>query len=377
MGYRRLTTAAFEMTRSSVAREGGSATHRGEQRHREGRGLDPLVDPKGFGVIRRSINRVEKKAGGFELLVGQAILKETMFDTTGSMGGNIELAFGALPRSYNLLHEVDGAPLSRYDLQIINAMFGDVSDNYVLCRSQAEMDEKIAEQLRLMVPEKDGGDIEEDPQYGLFGAAYLTAADIVRCGLKSYHFNVTDAPGRLTLDAKTLKRVFGDEVFDHVKENGHDIDAKQIPDTQQVVVDLLKKSHAFMIQVGRKSDATRFWRNIYGNDRIVIVPDVTYLPEVEAAIVGLTEGTIDLQGVIGFLRENAQMSQANAVMIREAVSSIPLRAQADLPNFAKVPLKGDIFAKKGDVWPIGQTDEVKPVKPAKSGGSGGKIKIWL
>lgn len=368
MGARRLTEAAYTAMYHEVAKEGGTATHRGEQRHSEGRGLDPLVDPKGFGAIRRSIDRVERTDKGFKLLVGLAMLQETLFDTTGSMGNNVELAFKVLPKSYRLLYEVDGAPLCRYDLQIINAIFGDVSDNYVLCRSQAEMDEKIADQLRSMVPEHRGGDADEDPQYGLFGAAYLTAASIVLRGLKSYHFTVTDARGRPTLNVSTLKRVFGDEVFDHVKENGHEINSRNLPDTEQVVRDLLKISHAFLIQVGNERPVREFWKGIYGSERIIVLPNVECLPEVESVIVGLTEGTIDLQGVVGFLRKNAQMSQANAAMIREAVSGIPLRAQASLPNFDKIPLKGAFFAKKGDVWPIGQVGEVKPTKPAK---------IWL
>src|ERR1035437_8093712 len=237
MGDRRFTTADFAATSRSVRSEGGSATKRGEQRHREGKGLDPLVDPKGFGVIRRSLFRYDGNAGKFVLTVAPAMLKETRFDTTGSMGDNVELAFKVLPKSYNLLKEAKGAPLGRYDLQIINSIFGDVSDDYVLCRSQAEMDDKIAEQLRLMVPEGGGGDSDEDPQYGLFGAAYLTAASIVSYGLKTYDFTVTDACGRDRLDSNTLIRVFGPEVFDKVKENGQQIKRSDLPTTKEVVKD--------------------------------------------------------------------------------------------------------------------------------------------
>jgi hypothetical protein len=352
MGDRRFTSAAYASTAESVRSEGGSATKRGEQRHKEGKGLDPLVDPKALGGIRRSLNRVEKVKGGYKLLIGTAMLKETRFDTTGSMGRNVQLAFDALPRSYHLLKEVSGAPLARYDLQIINSIFGDVVDDYVLCRSQAEMCEKIAEQMRLMVPEGGGGDSAEDPQYGLFGAAYLTAADIVQVGLKSYDFTVTDAPGREHLDASTLIRVFGDEVFDRVNENGHQINRRKLPTTEEVVQDLLKISHAFLIQVENTPSVHRFWKEIYGEDRIIVIPDVRHLPEVEAVIIGLTEGTLGLQEVEKFLRKNAEMSATNATAIMRGVANIPLKAQALLPNFDRVPLAGALFKTKGDAWPI-------------------------
>ena len=376
MGERVFSARAFAVVESSVRSEGGSATRRGEQRHKEGKGLDPLVDPKGFGGIRRSISRVEKREGGFVLLVGPAILKETRFDTTGSMGGNVDLAFKMMPKSYHLLKEVAGAPLARYDLQIINSIFGDVSDNYVLCRSQAEMEEKIVEQLRLMVPERDGGDEDEDPQYGLFGAAYLTAADIVnRWGLKSYDFTVTDACGRPRLDPDILVRVFGEEVFDRVKENGHQMKKTDLPTTKEVVEDLLKISHAFLIQIGRRPSVNRFWSDIYGKDRVIVIPDVSYLPEVEAVIIGLTEGTLDLQSAKSFLVDQAGISKDDAALIRKAVANIPLGAQAILPNFDRLPKKGDVFAEKSDPWPIGKlSDGKKPSKvPGKKPGSVG----WL
>ncbi len=352
MGDRTFTSAAYKATASSVRSEGGSATKRGEQRHKEGKGLDPLVDPKGFGGIRRSLNRVESTAKGYKLLVGTAILKETRFDTTGSMGGNVQLAFDTLPRSYHLLKEVPGAPLARYDLQVINAIFGDVSDSYVLCRSQAEMDEKIAEQLRLMVPERAGGDSDEDPQYGLFGAAYLTAAAITKLGLKSYDFTVTDARGRGSLDASTLIRVFGDEVFDRTSDNGYQINRKKLPTTEEVVQDLLKISHAFLIQVENDARVHRFWKEIYGADRIITIPTLEHLPEVEAVIIGLTEGTLSLQEVEPFLKKNSEMSTATAIAIARGVANIPLKAQALLPNFDRVPLAGALFKNKDDAWPI-------------------------
>ncbi|TSC71394.1 MAG: hypothetical protein G01um101470_634 [Parcubacteria group bacterium Gr01-1014_70] len=255
-------TAYIEVKRR--AERAGSATFAGEQRHREGRGLDPLVDPKGYDVIRRSISWLEPEDGHFVLLRGVAILKEDRLDTTGSMGDNVEIAMHVLPIAYKLLSAGSNAVLGRYDTQIITAIFADVGDNYVLCRSQAEMDERIAEQMTLMVPEHAGGDTPEDPQYGLFGGAYLTWSSINQYGLKYYDFTVSDAPGRMRLDTDTLIRVFGHSVFEKVAENGHQINKKNLPSTKDVVQDLLKNAHAFFLQVGAHRETTRFWERVFG-----------------------------------------------------------------------------------------------------------------
>ncbi|MEI8223869.1 MAG: hypothetical protein WCG20_01960 [bacterium] len=352
-GRSTFSETAYKRVATEVKEDGGSATSKGEQRHKEGKGLHELVDPKGYGVIRRSYGPFEAKGKRFTLVRGVAMLIEMELDTTGSMGGNVDLAFHSLPKTYNLLARGPLAPLSRYDVQMITAIFGDVTDNYILCRSQAEMDEQIAEQMRLMVPEKQGGDGTEDPHYGLFGAAYLTHTQLQRYELKHYHFMATDADSRKKFSVSNLKRVFGEEVLDKVRENGHDINEKQLPELKQVVNDLLTRAHAFMLQIGTNSSVTNFWKEIYGNDRVIILEDTKYLPEVQAAIIGLTEGTLDLQNLEAFLVNEAKLSSSVASTIVRAVSKIPIGAQAALENFSKLPVAGDMFADKNDLWPIG------------------------
>jgi hypothetical protein len=380
MGRETLPEVAFR----SIAREAkaaGSATHRGEQRHREGKGLHELVDPKGFGLIRRSLSWLEPKGGKFILLRGTAMLEETRLDTTGSMGDNVEIAMEVLPKTYDLLAKGKCPVLRRYDTQMITSIFGDVGDNYVLCRSQAEMDERIAEQMTLMVPEGAGGDEDEDPQYGLFAGAYLTQTTIGQLGLKTYDFTVTDACGRHRLNAETLVRIFGNEVFDKVRENGYQLNRGQLPTTKEVVHDLLNRAHAFVLLVGDKRSTYQFWADIFGRDRVVTLPRTRLLPEVKAAIIGLTEGTLDLQNVEEYLRAHAQTSKEDARNIQRAVAGIPIGAQAKLPNFSKIPLKGAVFAKKGDLWPTGfdpdGSDE--PTKPGKKvpPKEGKKPDMWL
>ena len=361
-----------------TATDGGreSATKRSEQQAKKTGKLDPLVDPAGYGLIRRSLPRFEeverRRKQFFELTVGPPLNIETCVDTTGSMGDNVDIAMSVLPHMYEgCLQAVE----SKYDLQIATGIFGDVKDQFPLCRPQFEMEaDKIVKQLSLMVPEKDGGDEEEDPHYGLFAAAYLTDAYIVKIGLKGYYFTVTDAPARDELDERQLLRIFGAEVFDKVKENGHQISKSSLPSTKDVVKDLLKRSHAFLIQVGEKGMAPGFWKRTFPKDRIVQIPDTRLLPQVEAAIIGLTEGTLDLGGTKDFLR-GLQVPARQAEAIVSSLANIPLGAQAALPNYGKLPKKGDLFESKTSLWPVDSEGAEAP--EGKKGKDKPKKDDWL
>ncbi len=349
MGSKTFTRIAYTEATRGITSD-GPVTKKAEQQARHTGKLNQLVDPSGFGAIRRCLPRVDKQNNGFYLLtIGTPMPIETRLDTTNSMGGNVDVALRVLPNNYELCSEV----LPGYDPQIATGIFGDVDDCFVLCRPQFEMDaEKIVEQLTLMVPERAGGDTPEDPHYGLFGAAYLTAAYIHRIGLKGYDFTVSDAPARELLDAKQLKRIFGDDVFDKVKENGYsNIIASNLPTTTEVVQDLLKISHAFFLQVGENGMTTRFWQSVFGKNRVVVLPSTELMPQVQATIIGLTEGTLSLLNVEEFLKKN-NVNPIDAQKIVKSVANIPIGAQAALPNFGKRPQKGDLFREKTDLWPI-------------------------
>lgn len=349
MGRRLFSKEAFTRSVSEHAPDKGPVTARAEQKARETGKLNPLVDPAGYGVIRRASPRFEQQPNGLWLMtVGTPMPIETRVDTTGSMGGNVDVALRVLPKSYELCSGV----LPGYDLQIATGIFGDVSDRFVLCRPQFEMEaEKIVEQLTLMVPERAGGDAPEDPHYGLFGGAYLTAAYVVKIGLKGYDFTVSDAPARNRLDERELRRIFGEEVFKKTAENGHQIDSNELPSTAEVVQDLLKITHTFFLQVGNESSTTGFWTQIFGHERVVVLPSTELLPQVQAVIIGLTEGTLSLDEAPSFLEKN-NVNSADARRIVRSVANIPIGAQAALPNFAKRPQAGDLFREKTDPWPI-------------------------
>jgi hypothetical protein len=391
MGRQTLSSEAYTRVASRAAAE-GSASFAGEQRMKRGEKLHDLVDPAGFYVIRRSKSWYEPSGKQFKLIRGVAMLEETRSDTTSSMGNNVDIIMRVLPITHALLQTGADAVLGRYDVQMINGVFNDVEDRYVLCRSQAEIDERIAEQLTLMVPERAGGDIPEDPQYGLFGAAFLTSTYINRYGLKYYDFTISDAPGRDRIDPHTVIRVFGKEVYDKIDENRKEVDPDNefgmmlpsvsptdLPSTKEVVDQLKKRAHAFFLQVGASPSTGMFWRRIYGNENVVQIPSAEYVPFVKAAIIGLTEGTLNLQSVGDFLADNMAKAiksgtvhkqhgssiKAEADLIVRSVSGIPIGAQAALPNFHKIPLKGSVFANRGDLWPISADDAPAAQKPTK------------
>lgn len=309
--------------------------------------LEPLVDPSGFGVIRLSLPRVEKVETGYKLTVGTPMPIETRVDTTGSMGGNVDVAMKVLPDAFELWAQV----LPGYDVQVATGIFGDVCDKFPLCRPQFEMHvEKIVKQLTMMVPERNGGDAAEDPDIGIFGGAYLTRAYINRIGLKSYDFTVTDAPGRGRVDVKVLQRVYGDEVFDKIKENGHEVEKRGgTVSLSDIWEKLLERSHAFVIQIDNADSTTRFWREHAGKNRVIRLCDTKFLPHVQAVIIGLTEGTLSPNDIGGFLKSN-NVEQKIIDSIYKEVADIPLAAQMQLKNYEQKPKKGDIFSGKPNIW---------------------------
>lgn len=337
-----------------------AVTRKSEQQALNRGKLEPLVDPAGFGVIRLSLPRVEKLDDGrYELNVGCPMPIESRVDTTGSMGHNVDVAMRVLPDAFECWTQV----LEGYDIQVATGIFGDVCDRFPLCRPQFEMNaDKIVEQLSMMVPLKGGGDSPEDPDLGIFGAAYLCRHYINRIGLKGYDFTITDAPGRGRVALDQLKRVFGEEVEEYVSQNGHEVEFRGSIALADIWADLLDRAHAFVLVVGNYSYTLDWWAEHVGHDRVVSLPDTKYIPHVQAAIIGLTEGTLELKGVVDFLCK-MNMSEKDAMTVEESLINIPIGLQRDSQNYNKIPEQGAIFAGKPDVWkdenlfPVDQAEE--------------------
>lgn len=372
MGDETLSNDAYVKVKSSATSGGRrQATFEAEDRIAAGKGMDPMVDPKGpahLGPVRMSLPRFEKKGDFWLLTQGLPMAEELLLDTTGSMGDNVDDAFNVLPDAYKMLIRGKNGVLSRYDVQVATAIFNDVEDRVqngipVLCRSQFEMGEKIAEQMTKLPPGRMGkGNGKEDPQFGLFAAAYLTNAAINNYGLKYYHWTVSDEPLVETLSYHWLKEIFGEDILSRLEENGHNFTTQNLPSTGEAVQTLQKNAHAFFLFVeGWNSAVLRQWSEMYGEDRVVILPEGTkYLHYVKACIIGLTEGVLNLQNAHEFLEQHGASSHIARQIVR-SVAHIPVAAQTFCENFDKIPMAGDIFREKTDLWPI-DPDELDKIK---------------
>lgn len=360
MGGPRFSRSDFEKSKITfgITRD-TDVTEAAERQVRVTGKLRPSVDPS-QDVVRRSLMRFDPTADGHWIVtVGVPMPVESEVDTTGSMGNNVDIAMRNLPDTYELAAEM----LPGYDPQLALGIFDDEVDQFILQRPQFEMTaEKIVGYLKDMAPGRDGGDAAEDPQYGLFAAAYLSDAYINRIGLKGYHFCISDATAHDRFSMENLVRVFGADVLERANENikqhyseNRRITPAMIPGLtiKAVVQDLLKLSHAFFIQVKSYGIVRSFWENIYGRDRVITIKTTDYLPQVQAAIIGLTEGTLTLSDTGSWLRQHDVPDYTIQDLV-DQLARIPLGAQANLRAKLEHPLPkaGDIFAQKTDLWPM-------------------------
>lgn len=350
MGRGTFSTDSYRKARSDygVTHDVG-VTRRAEQQARERGRLSEIVDPA-INPVRLSKIRLDPHQKKWIATIGCPMDIELTCDTTGSMGGEVDTAMRVLPDLYEAVSKV----LPGYDPQLCLGIFGDVCDDFVMCRPQFEMEApKIVNYLKEMAPQRDGGDSPEDPQYAMFARAYLTDAYTNKIGLKGYHFVVTDATCHQNLSRSEIRRIFGKDIFDNELKN-----MSSVPSIEQMIKDLKKKTHQFILVVGSYRDETfNFWSDLCGEKSVFLINSTSQLPTVISAIIGLTEGTIDISNIKDHLANTRYSSS-----LYNTLSNIEVCAQAKLRHMMDhpVPKAGDIFINKDDVWPV-QTDEVSSV----------------
>lgn len=303
--------------------------------------VDPAVNPLRCSKIR--LNPHQKK---WIATVGCPMDIEVSCDTTGSMGGEVDTEMAVLPDLYEAISQV----LPGYDPQLCLGIFGDVTDRFVMCRPQFEMEAaKIVGYLKEMAPQRDGGDAAEDPQYAMFARAYLTDAYTNRIGLKGYHFIVTDATCHQKLNRMEIQRIFGEGIFENELKN-----LSRIPTMEEMIAKLKSKTHQFILAVKPYEYTTDFWRDLCGEKSVVTISSTRQLPSVISAIIGLTEGTLNIVDL------EKHLGQSDNTGLIAELSGIDIGAQAKLRHALPhaVPKAGDVFANKGDIWPL-QPDEVE------------------
>lgn len=301
--------------------------------------VDPAVDPIRCSRIR--LNPHNKK---WIATVGCPMDIEVSCDTTGSMGGEVDTEMTVLPDLYEAVAKV----LPGYDPQLCLGIFGDVCDDFVMCRPQFEMEApKIVKYLSEMAPQRAGGDSPEDPQYAMFARAYLTDAYTNRIGLKGYHFIVTDATCHTRVSRSDITRIFGKDIFDNELKN-----MTQIPSLEDIINELKKKTHQFILVVDDPGTSS-FWRRWCGDSSVIDIRSTKQLPEVISIIIGLTEGTIDITDIESHLGQNPDSRLVSQLSRIDIGAQATLRHQMEHP----VPKVGDIYLDKGNTWPTEDTSE--------------------
>lgn len=356
MGHEVFSRDSYTASRRSygVSHDTGVTRHAEEETRRTGR-PSAIVDPA-IDQIRRSLIRLDPENGKFRVTVGCPIDVTVDCDTTGSMGGEVDTEMRVLPDLYELCARV----LPGRDPQLCLGIFGDCEDRIVYCRPQFEMTApKIVNYLKEMSPQRGGaGNNGEDPQYALFARAYLTDAYTNKISIKGYHFVVTDEPAHNSLRKGEIERIFGSDVWGVLKENGYDLE-NEFPDVETVVRALQNKTHAYVLVLEDDNyDAREKWSKLYGEDRVIIIPNTEVLPAVISAIIGLTEGTLELTKIEEFL-EDANVDGRRISKLSRALSKVKVGEQLKLIHETghELPKAGDIFEKKSDLWPISTAEE--------------------
>ncbi len=321
-----------------------NVTRVAEEKVRKTGHLDSIVDPA-INPIRQSKIRLDEYGDNWISTCGCPMDIELLCDTTGSMGSEVDTLMETLPDLYGSLVPV----LNGYDPQVSIGIFGDHTDPFVLCRPQFEMHaEKIVDYLSREAPQRrGGGNSHEDPQYGFIASAYLTDRYTNKIGLKGYHFTVTDEPVNPEIDEYQIRRIFGENILKNELAEVRD----RCTDLHSVIQDMQSKVHQFVFLLPDYFHwySIDKWSDFVPRDKIIRIRTTADLPKVIAAVIGLVEGTLDFENVREFLGpEIADMK------LLADLSVIDIGAQAELKRKlpSPVPKKGDIFAKKTDIWPI-------------------------
>lgn len=347
---RTFNSEAHRSTVEKMRERGEKAHDEGEKIFKETGKLDQNVNI--FGASRESRNAFAKNPDGTCTLVNGIklpVISDT--DGTGSMGENVAKALYAMGNLYSLLNRFD-----RYQIDLSVAVVQDISDKHpVVQMAQFESDNRAAEHVKKLVPDKNGDDPDEDYDLALWYVDNKVETDIVRYGLKGYYFMIADAKGRGSVTKEKVKR--------HL---GHEMQASSIS-TKEICKQLLEQWHFFFIQVDGSDSTENWWADKIGRPRIIRINDSDLLAEVQASLVYVTETLQPSKnGLKEFLKNTETNRQLDDFQIEDiwqwlqSAKSL-FGAQAKLPGYNNIPKPGDIFTNYRDVWPIGHTKTTEKI----------------
>lgn len=338
-------TKKYESTVASMRERGEEVHARGREVYRRTKRMDPLVDVN--GKLRLSHNSFKKVDGKAVLVNGPALPIWSGFDGTGSMGENAGRAHAALAEINAMLNGIR----DRYNPQLATSVIQDVDDPHpVFQMAQFEPDERIAEEIRLLIPDNAGGDETEDYQLALAYLMLATDFDIANFyGLKGYGFIVGDEIGREDVTVKDVE-----------KHLGHKLQSKMT--TKAVAKELARKMHLFYIhvQLGHShGHSPSWWEDKFGAGHVLIATDVSLLAELQAGLIYVTETLEPTEaGLFEFLSAGGSNKHATKSAVAKVWSwiteaHVPFGAQVKLAGYKDLPKPGDVFENFRHQWPVG------------------------
>ncbi|MFE3052151.1 hypothetical protein [Nocardia sp. NPDC059239] len=253
----------------------------------------PTMDP--FGVDKRESRDSDDHGNSLPIAV--------LFDVTGSMGRVPRIMQEKLAKLHGLLQRKGYAD----DPQILFGAIGDAdSDRVPLQVGQFESDNRMDEQLRLILLEGGGGG-QKSESYEL--AAYFiarhTATDAWdKRGRKGYLFIVGDELNKKRLAARHLRTVIGDDVDRDISVESI---YRELADRWHVHYILPNQSSYY-----RDPEIAEHWQGLLG-ERFLRLDDPAAVCELIALTIGIAEDRIDLGAGLADLRDIGSTSEADAV----------------------------------------------------------------
>ncbi|MFJ9364672.1 hypothetical protein ACIRRA_09690 [Nocardia sp. NPDC101769] len=253
----------------------------------------PTLDP--FGVDNRESRDSDDHGNSLPIAV--------LFDVTGSMGRVPRIMQEKLAKLHGLLQRKGYAE----DPQILFGAIGDAdSDRVPLQVGQFESDNRMDEQLRLILLEGGGGG-QKSESYEL--AAYFiarhTATDAWdKRGRKGYLFIVGDELNKKRLAARHIRAVIGDDVDRDISVESI---YRELADRWHVHYILPNQSSYY-----RDPEIAEHWRGLLG-ERFLRLDDPAAVCELIALTIGIAEDRIDLGAGLADLRDIGSNSEADAV----------------------------------------------------------------
>lgn len=345
----KFSSTAFESKVRSMEKRGEEVSSVAKEHYRATKQIPRTVDVLN-GRKRVSRNAMERIAEGFLLKNGVSMPIFSALDGTGSFRSFFEETF----RQIGLLHGMLGFLKTDYFPQVATGVIQDVVDPYpVLQVGEFEADNRIADQMQMLLPAYGGGDAPEDYDLVLLFLRDQVETDLYDMyGLKPYGFMSLDEVGRGRITPSTAKKHLG-------------ITLQSTVNTEELGQQILERWHFFILLLHDNQYTSAWWSQVLDHNHVVRVPRSNLNAATQAALIYVTETEYPTrQDVVELLTSpsvggNNPVSKRDAEAIYAALeqANVPFGAQTILPNFHRIPMPGSVFADLRDAWPIGYGPE--------------------